>query len=253
MAPRVIISLSTDQVEDFNDLPDLIDDNESTDDEDSLPDLIDDNTAQSVKHRMIAAGGHFVDDVAYTVCSEVVSDEDYEDEDSASFDLYVENFRQSITPNVMQYLHIDWVENLYDPQYPDFENYINQSLVCALNRSNNGDMFCTKRRCGLRGHFCEVMMKAGSGIDQLQKLQDRDPDVEPPVTTSNLPLRCMHSVEGEDSQKCSAQMVDVPGYNLVSKKDLPLCSIHLVEGEDSHECIAQMVVVSGYSSPGKQR
>ena len=80
----------------------------------------------------------------------------------------------------------------------------------------------------------------------------------------------MHSVEGEDSHKCSAQVVDVPGSNLgkqcscmnnyillmliiiVSKKDLPLRYMHSVEGEDSLKCSAQMVDVPG-CSPGKQR
>ena len=144
-------SLPAELDDDFDDLPDLADNSESDDEDDGNN------------------GSENNDDT--------VSDN--------SFDNYVADFYREIQPTVASYFHIDAIEHLYDPQYPEFENYINQSLVCALNRSN-GDMFCTKCRCGLRGHFCEVMMKAGSGIDQLRNLQDKDdPDVAPPVTTSS--------------------------------------------------------------------
>jgi len=189
-------------------VPNLIDDNESIDDDDSIPDLIGDNEStddednqltspplppsglhcKAVKHRIVA-DGHFVDDVTYTVCSESAdaSDEDDDDEDAASFDLYVENFRASITPNVMAYLHIDWIENLYDSQYIDSEVFVDKALACALNRTVPGDdiKFCTKCRQGLKGHFCNVPMRAGSGTDQLRRSQDGDPDVAPKVLASS--------------------------------------------------------------------
>ena len=183
MTPRVIIPRPADLDDDYDDVPDLIDDNDSSPPSSPRPPFL------SSKQRIVATG-NFVDDLFFSPADDEDDDDDEYDGDADddsdsqnSFDLYVADFYEQIQPAVTSYFHIDSIERLYDPQYPDFANYINQSLVCALNRSN-GDMFCTKCRCGLRGHFCEVMMKAGSGIDQLQA-QDRDPDVAPPVTTSS--------------------------------------------------------------------